>query len=956
LRLAILDHVRMFVAEPATVLETLSALALNRREPVSVRQRAIDTLRALGDKGRPAAAALVALVSDPAEDTALRLSAAQALRQTGWAESDSAVLAKLLFDPEIPNALRTVLAELAGRMEPFPTLLATQWLPVLGNPSAPLAARRLAARMLAAADLGLPDGLALSARLLRDRTEDLQIRIGAGEFLRRSGVRAAPARETLEGILLSEEAPAELREVASTALAQVAQVWLDRPDQLDRAALNRHLAAIEHTEAVMAQADLQMPPHPQNLEAVRRLHGVLRAEKASRWSARLGDWAEAHPGLARWLGGFLALGLCGGLLTAVWWTMSRIAPLQLGALDSRLRRFELTFPRASGGRSIGLRHLLLLSVWSRHERVLEAWTRWLRARTGSGFGQRTGETADGPFLELPVKVDGAVHESCPFEFLFHSLTVPGGCVGIVGDAGTGKSTLARQLVHRACTQVAHDPRPAFLPVWIDTPIRHARSDLIAAGRAQLDSNSRDHETPSAVLLETLLARGRVVPVVDGVSEWNVLELEGLWQALEQLGNPSVLITARDGASLAHRRFVQVETPRLAGPELARFVAGWLAQGEPAAAETDVLEACGYWAELTAGRAMPADIVRVFAEYLLLEREAPIGKGRPENVLELVRDYVRQRNRRVGDGPLPEESVLQAAGQLAWVCVRPDGPVDSSQLPDSIPPELVAYLEQKLALIRIHPGTGALHFLQPTLADYLAAGHLIDEHGRDDAAWHRLESLASVTGNTEGASGGAGPGRLAEALWNACYRWSDPFAPIPIPEWFLNAIERQMDASGDVRLRPSPKLRQLVRLVLAPENSERTAAIEALAALGAGARPALGTMLSVFQKPGEDLEIRHAVLTVILLLGSHATGAVPGLRLAIQNRKEHLFLRIKAIDALMAAAPNDPATIQLLIDKSRDAAESGLLRDRASQAVAKPAPVESGSTSVPDPGIGIRARL
>ena len=567
---------------------------------------------------------------------------------------------------------------------------------------------------------------------------------------------------------MSEEAPAELREVASTALAQVAQVWLDRPDQLDRATLNRHLAAIEHTVAVMAQADLQMPPHPQNLEAVRRLSDVLRAEKASRWSARLGDWAEAHPVLARWSGTILALGLCGGLLTAVWWTMTRIAPLRLGALDSRLRRFELTFPGASGGRSFGLRHLLLLNFWAGHERVLDAWTRWLRARTGSGFEQRPGQTADGQFLDLPVKIDGAVHETCPFDFLFRSLEGPGGCVAIVGDAGTGKSTLARQMVRRACARDAHDPRPAFLPVWIDTPIRHARSDLIEAVRAQWDSSSRDHETPSAVLLETLLARGRVVPVLDGVSEWNVLERQALLQALDQLGNPSVLITARDAASLADRRFVQVETPRLAGPELARFVAGWLAQGERGTAETDVLEACGYWTELTAGRAMPADIIRVFAEYLLMEREAPTGKGRPENVLELVRAYVRQRNRRVEEVPLPEESVLQAAGQLAWICVQHDGPVDSSQLPEMVTPELVAYLEQQLALVRIQPGTGAIHFLQPTLADYLAAGHLIALHGRDDAAWRRLESQASVTGNTKGASrrgraGSVGRGTLERLL-------------------------------------------------------------------------------------------------------------------------------------------------------------------------------------------------
>jgi hypothetical protein len=37
----------------------------------------------------------------------------------------------------------------------------------------------------------------------------------------------------------------------------------------------------------------------------------------------------------------------------------------------------------------------------------------------------------------------------------------------------------------------------------------------------------------------------------------------------------------------------------------------------------------------------------------MERAAPIGKGRPENVLELVRAYVRQRNRRVEEVPLPK---------------------------------------------------------------------------------------------------------------------------------------------------------------------------------------------------------------------------------------------------------------------------------------------------------------
>jgi hypothetical protein len=615
LRLAVLDHVRMFVAEPAGVIEVLSALAVSRREPVAC-GNGRSTLCAAGGQGATggAGAGRAGVGSRGGDGVAVERGSGPAPDWLGGIGLGG--FGEIAVPPGNPErGARPRSPSSPAGWNRFRRMLATQWLPVLEEPSAPLAARRLAARMLATADLGLPDGLALSTRLLRDHTEDLQIRMGAGEFLRRSGVRAAPARETLEGILLSEEAPAELREVASTALAQVAQVWLDRPDQLDRATLNRHLAAIEHTVAVMAQADLQMPPHPQNLEAVRRLRDVLRAEKASRWSARLGDWAEAHPVLARWSGAILALGLCGGLLTALWWTMTRIAPLRLGALDSRLRRFELTFPRASGGPSFGLRHLLLLHFWGVTRGCSMPGPVGSAPAPEAGSSHRPGQTADGEFLDLPVKIDGAVHETCPFDFLFRSLDGPGNCVAIVGDAGTGKSTLARQMVRRACARDAHDPRPAFLPVWIDTPIRHARSDLIAAVRGQLNSSSRDHETPSAVLLETLLARGRVVPVLDGVSEWNDLERQALLQALDQLGNPSVLITARDAASLADRRFVQVETLRLAGPELARFVAGWLAQGEPGTAETDVLEACGYWTELTAGRAMPADIIRVFAEYL-----------------------------------------------------------------------------------------------------------------------------------------------------------------------------------------------------------------------------------------------------------------------------------------------------------------------------------------------------
>jgi hypothetical protein len=94
------------------------------------------------------------------------------------------------------------------------------------------------------------------------------------------------------------------------------------------------------------------------------------------------------------------------------------------------------------------------------------------------------------------------------------------------------------------------------------------------------------------------------------------------------------------------------------------------------------------------------------------------------------------------------------------------------------------------------------------------------------------------------------------------------------------------------------------------------------------------LLDALGNAEEDLEIRHAVLAVLSMLGRHAASAKTALLLTVQDRKEHLFLRIKAIDALVQVAPDDPATNKLLVDRARDPAEIGMLRGKAEQAVAR----------------------
>ena len=949
LRLSILDHLRFLNGEPRALLEVLTALVQNRQEPEGLRVKAIETLRGMGPGARPAASSLVAVLSEDNATMTLRLAAAMGLRQTGWSEDESRALVRVLFHVETPAELRVPVAELVGRLDWLPPVLASEWMPVLEDADAPLLARRLAARLLAKADLGLTRGLELSTKLLRAPGEDIQIRLDAGEFLRRSGVHAAPARETLEAVLLSGEAPTELREIASTALAQVAQAWLERPDLLNRAMLNSRLAALEHSVAIMEQAAIQTPPHPQNLEAVRRMRDVLRAEKASRWWSGIGDWVEGHPVSAGWVGSLLGLILGGILVTAGGWVMTRMAPLRLGRLHERLRRYEVTLPTRMGGHSFGLRHVTLLVFWGHHARVLDAWIDHLRERASAALDQRRQEAGACQFVDLPIIVDGKVHDSVPFPSILKRLAQPGSCVVIVGSAASGKTTLALQIANRACAGSPHSSTRhiPFLPVWIDQPARDTSATLLESVRAQLRSSPAQDDAPSPALLQALLGRGRIVLVLDGISERVAADRDRLMRAVDDLGVTSILVTARHTGLFAERKPTRVELPRLRGAALTRFVAGFLEQSgqDPCSAETDLLDACGYWVELSAGRGLTADGVHLFAEHFAIERGASSGLARPQNVLELVHACLRHRNGRVEESAIPDETVLRLAGQLAWTCAMHDGSITVNQCPESVTPEFLQYLEENLDLIRKNPRTGELRFRRQIIADHLAADHLIDTYGKEDASWQRLGGLSP------GASSLAqGPlAQLAEAIWNVCFRLSDPFAPIPIPPWLHAALEQKLEQRDDRRPSPGPLVRQLLRLVLAPENPERTRAIDALVALGPAVTPAIPALLSAFRNASEDLEIRHAALAVLALLGERAASAAPGLRLAIQDRKEHLFLRMKAIDTLVQAAAHDPETVQLLVDRAQDPAEIELLRGKASQAAAALTRVGGGSPPASGPG-------
>jgi hypothetical protein len=921
LRLAILNHLRRSDQHPEAIVDTLVALVRQPEPSEDLRKAAIAALRSMGPAARPAAPALVEVLTEADNPEPIRMEAWLALVQTGWPDDTSSILVGEVFDPETPSALRVSMAGVLARMETASRPSPTVWLAALEDPTTPKAVRQLAAGMLARADLGLPDGVELSGRLLRDANEDPAVRAHAAEFLRRLGVRAAPARATLETVLLNTNAPLELRETASTALAQVAQAWLDQPDQLDRASLNQRIASLDHTLQIMDQTGLRSPPHPQNLEAVRRVRDILRAEKESRWFGRLGDWAEAHPVAARWLGALALVVVVFLWVWLAWWTLARMAPLKLGRLQEALRPYEFALPGWLGGRRFGLRQLSLLCCWSRDERVTGAWVSYLKPGAVDFLAQlRRSRDAD-TLLEVPVEVDGKMHSNVPLDFTVASLAKPGARLVITGAAGTGKTCLALRIATHACATSNAISGRDFIPVWVDAT--GAAGDLVATVRDQLHAVSRPTAPPSTSLIRDLLRLGRIALVFDGISEWAAADRDRVLAAWTELGRPSVLTTTRE--AISDRPSTRLRLPRLNGAAATGFIGAFLERAGAHAADADIMQAGRCWLDVVAGRAMPVDTVRLYAEYLLATR-AGVSSDRPENLFDLVRRLIERRNARTLDR-IPDDVVRLQAGQLAWACVQHGGSVGSDAIPEPLKPAL-AYFEQQLRLIRSNPKTGRVAFISRTAADLLAAGHLIDTCGRDSEAWKRLRNAPSPR-----LSGDEAIARLGEAIWHACYRSSDPFAPVPIPDGFHAILEREITRAGPDGGGAHPRARQLVRFLLAPENSDRTRAIKALAALGPDAGPVISQLLDELGDANQDLEIRHAVLAALTLLGRDAADAKAALSRVLLDRQEHLFLRVKAIDTLASIAPEDPATAKLLVDRAGDPAEIGLLRTKAGEAAA-----------------------
>jgi hypothetical protein len=304
---------------------------------------------------------------------------------------------------------------------------------------------------------------------------------------------------------------------------------------------------------------------------------------------------------------------------------------------------------------------------------------------------------------------------------------------------------------------------------------------------------------------------------------------------------------------------------------------------------------------------------------------------------LVQQHVQHLNREVKEDPLPDETVQRAAGTIAWHCLSRGGEKAALPLTELVgeladeeePQRVTDYLSRQLHLFQTTPDGSHFRLKRRPVGEYLASAFLIAKCGTDREAWNRIFRGSPVPG--EGCLAG-----LGQALLDCSVSLSDPLAPPPMPAWVSDEIETRLGREPARResWRRQLGLHHLLREILAPENPERSKAIDGLAQMGADAAPAIPTLLRAFRNRQTDIEVRHAVFTVLGLLGSAARSAAPACLATIQDRTEHLFLRVKACDLLAALGVEDEATAKALTERSRDPEENELIRLKVGQLLAK----------------------
>jgi formylglycine-generating enzyme required for sulfatase activity len=259
---------------------------------------------------------------------------------------------------------------------------------------------------------------------------------------------------------------------------------------------------------------------------------------------------------------------------------------------------------------------------------------------------------------------------------------------------------------------------------------------------------------------------------------------------------------------------------------------------------------------------------------------------PDNVPDLMLQYVAELNRNVREGKIEDTEVFRLAKVIAWKCVEPTFKPESAKsesvrealaelYPDEEEPKKFArqqllYLVKQLSLLRFkQPGQETLRFALDPLAEYLAGLYLVEQFGGDEAKW-RQEILEPANGKPGAPQEIAG---FLLALRDCCEEKGKLW---DVPPWLADelATKAGLDLAAVRQAQQQRYIRQMLDNLSAADRYIRLRALEDLGKMAAEdaatvqAALAIPRLRRVLEDGTEEPKLRQAASWVLSQLGAN----------------------------------------------------------------------------------------
>lgn len=572
------------------------------------------------------------------------------------------------------------------------------------------------------------------------RGEDKRYKEEAIRTLGKLGLLSAPAIPDI--IKIFNDKASGFKEICAKALVQIAT------DARDNGSTNLISRIKEIEVAFLKNPDFSSPTHENNkhLKEVRRAREFLELSIKKPLSERIGELHSKVP----WPILILIYPLFFYFIWILvpiflWW----IFPISIVKIHKAFDEIELRTPKWIFEIKIPIRKLLLLNKFLDSVRVLDSWVIRNLSVAKNNFSRKPTVKQRETHINLPISINDKVLEELSVNDLKAHFKKDICSLLIHGEGGAGKTHLACQIAKWCLNEekelnVLDHPS---IPVIIEDDLSPSNNDQnpfiqVIGGQLRLIIDSAD-KVPQELLIK-LLAKKRVLVIVDHLSEMNEFTRSVINSYLSDPCVNAMIVTSRIKENLGGITPLLLNPLRIKKGHLRHFVDAYLRKRNQLDLFDDLElgEVLNRLSKIVGDRDITILMCKLYADQLIAYKKGEMD-NLPENVPDLMLQYLNELNRNVKDGRIDDPEVHKYAKIIAWLSLEQNFSASYvsedlilKKLDEKNPKEKLKYLIDKLRILKvIEPAKDKVRFVLDPIAEYFAGLYVV-ENFKDDQ-WQEL---------------------------------------------------------------------------------------------------------------------------------------------------------------------------------------------------------------------------